>query len=215
MADYDSSLPVRTENDGDVVGKLAGLTTANIAEVNAANEQLVKDADALAKLTDIETTINMSRSVTATDLDIRDLDYTQDNVEIKDAAGDALGINADGSINVNIVASAVSATEQHINGTTVAGVPNTPNDVATHTVTAAKTFILRQWAASGSGKFKAQLSVNAVIMDTQFNSTAQPNVERTFGSPIEVAAGQIIKVIVTNKDQANQDLYAFFCGNEV
>lgn len=41
-------------------------------------------------------------SVTATDLDIRDLDYTQDNVEIKDSGGDALAINADGSIDVGL-----------------------------------------------------------------------------------------------------------------
>jgi hypothetical protein len=49
------------------------------------------DAPTLAALENI--------TVSATDLDIRDLDYTQDNIEIKDAAGDALGINADGSIN--------------------------------------------------------------------------------------------------------------------
>jgi hypothetical protein len=78
--------------------------------------------------------VNASIVVSATDLDIRDLVYTQDsvtayqgtspwvvgdgggsltvdfarldystdNVEIKDAGGDALAINADGSINVNL-----------------------------------------------------------------------------------------------------------------
>jgi len=215
MADYDSSLPVRTEADGDVVSKLVGLTTANVAEVNTANEQLVHDTDALAELQTIVTAVTTGPiNVAATNLDIRDLTHVSDSVKIGDGT-DFLEVNGDGSINVNVVSAALSATEKHIYNTVVAGIPNTPNDVATYTVTAAKTFILKQWMAAGSGKFKASLSVNAVIVDTQFNSTATPNVERTIASPIEVPAGQIIKVIVTNKDMANQDLYAFINGNEV
>lgn len=42
-----------------------------------------------------------SITVDATNLDIRDLDYSQDNVAIKGATGNQLVINADGSINVN------------------------------------------------------------------------------------------------------------------
>jgi hypothetical protein len=42
---------------------------------------------------------NTSIAVTATDLDIRNLDRLTDNVAIQDAAGDELGINADGSVN--------------------------------------------------------------------------------------------------------------------
>ena len=41
--------------------------------------------------------------VTATDLDIRDLDASQDNVAISDGT-DTLAVNADGSINVNATA---------------------------------------------------------------------------------------------------------------
>lgn len=215
MADYDSSLPVRTETDGDVVSKLAGLTTANIAEVNTANEQLVHDADALTELQSIVTALTTGPVVvTASDFDIRDLTHVSDSVKIGDGT-DFLEVNTDGSINVNVQSSALSGTEFHKYGTTTAGVPNTPNDVVTHTVTTAKTFILKQWMATASGKFKAELSVNGAIVDTQFNSTATPNVERTIAQPIEVPAGQIVKVIITNRDNANQDLYAFINGNEV
>ena len=42
-----------------------------------------------------------SLTVDATDLDIRDLSAAQDNVAIRDAGGDELAINADGSLNVN------------------------------------------------------------------------------------------------------------------
>lgn len=43
--------------------------------------------------------INTSLTVTATDLDIRDLDASQDNIAISDGT-DTLAINADGSINI-------------------------------------------------------------------------------------------------------------------
>jgi hypothetical protein len=215
MSDYDTSLPVRTQNDGDVKTKLVGLTTANIAEVNASNEQLVHDASALAKLTTINTALTTGPvPVAATALDIRPLVDTTDSVKVGNGSN-FMGVNPDGSINVNVQSSALSSTEQHKYNSTVAGVPGTPNDTVSYTVTAGKTFIIKQWAASGSGKFKAQLSVNAVIVDTQFNSTSEPNVERTISSPIEVPAGQVIKVIMTNRDVANQDLYAFINGNEV
>lgn len=45
---------------------------------------------------------NTSIAVTATDLDIRNLDYTQDNMAIKGATGNQLVVNADGSINANV-----------------------------------------------------------------------------------------------------------------
>jgi len=48
--------------------------------------------------------INTSIAVTATDLDIRDLSASQDNVAISDGT-DTLAINADGSINVNFSSS--------------------------------------------------------------------------------------------------------------
>ena len=35
MADYDSSLPIRTETDGDAVVKVAGSTIANIWDIDA------------------------------------------------------------------------------------------------------------------------------------------------------------------------------------
>lgn len=61
-------------------------------KVNEKGELYVKDADVLAQLISGVT-------VTATDLDIRDLSAAQDNVAISDGV-DTLAINADGSINV-------------------------------------------------------------------------------------------------------------------
>lgn len=55
---------------------------------------------------------NTSLAVTATDLDIRNLDYTLDNVAIKGATGNQLAINADGSINANVDVSVVNGSDK-------------------------------------------------------------------------------------------------------
>lgn len=86
MADFNSSLPTRTENPGDVIVKVADATTPS--------QQLKVNADG---------TIDVNASFTATDLDIRDLDANQDNVAISDGT-DTLAVNVDGSINAIVSA---------------------------------------------------------------------------------------------------------------
>lgn len=87
MADFDSSLPVRTENDGDVVAKIADSTVPS--------QQLTVNADGSINVTDN----GGSLTVDGVDFDIRDLDAAQDNVAISDGT-DTLAINPDGSIDV-------------------------------------------------------------------------------------------------------------------
>lgn len=48
--------------------------------------------------------LNASITVTATDLDIRDLSYSTDSIQIIDADGDALAIAADGSLTATVTA---------------------------------------------------------------------------------------------------------------
>jgi hypothetical protein len=91
MSDYNSSLPVRTENNGDVVAKIADATLPS--------QQLKVNADGSINVTDN----GASLTVDATDLDIRDLDASQDNVAISDGV-DTLEINSDGSINAVVTA---------------------------------------------------------------------------------------------------------------
>jgi len=97
MSDFDSSLPIRTENPGDVVSKIADATTPS--------QQLAVNVDGSINITDNggSITVDGTVAVTATDLDIRDLDAAQDNVAISDGT-DTLAINADGSINSVVTA---------------------------------------------------------------------------------------------------------------
>ena len=78
MADYDSSLPVRTENDGDIAAKISDATIPS--------QQLKVNVDG---------SIDVNAQVTNSNLDA-----STDNVAISDGT-DVLAIEADGSINVN------------------------------------------------------------------------------------------------------------------
>lgn len=70
MSDYNSSLPVRTENDGDVVVKVGDATTPS--------QQLTVNADGSVNITDN----SGSLTVDAIDLDIRDLVFATDSVDV-------------------------------------------------------------------------------------------------------------------------------------
>lgn len=87
MADFDSSLPVRTQTDGDVVAKIADATTPS--------QQLTVNADGSINVTDN----GGSLTVDAVDLDIRDLSAAQDNVAISDGT-DTAQVTAAGELNV-------------------------------------------------------------------------------------------------------------------
>lgn len=53
-----------------------------------------------------------SITVDATDLDIRNLDYSQDNVAIKGSTGNQLVVNSDGSINANVDVSVTNGSDK-------------------------------------------------------------------------------------------------------
>lgn len=81
MSDFNSSLPIRTELDGDVVVKVGdGLVPSQHLTVNADGSVNVTDNGG-------------SLTVDATDLDIRDLSSAQDSVEVLQATHDNLNAN--------------------------------------------------------------------------------------------------------------------------
>lgn len=82
MSDFSSALPVRTENDGDVVVKVGDATLPS--------QQLAVNADGSVNITDN----SGSLTVDAVDFDIRDLSSTQDSIEVLQATHDNLNANA-------------------------------------------------------------------------------------------------------------------------
>lgn len=82
MSDFNSSLPIRTESNGDAAIK--------IVDGAIPSQELTVNADGSLNITDNGASI----TVDAVDLDIRDLDSAQDSVEVLQATHDNLNANA-------------------------------------------------------------------------------------------------------------------------
>jgi len=193
MADYNSALPIRSENDNENANERlvtqinGGVTPANKAEVNTDNELLVHDQD----LTD-----------------------GSQLSQIVDPAGDPMEVNDDGSINVNVVDSAVGD-QTHVFASAASIAPNTPTTVIDYTVAVSKIFLLKAIGASASGKISVVVKTGTAGVTTQtilFNSSATPNCKEQYPAPIEVIAGDKVQIIITNRDNSSSDLNAWING---
>lgn len=221
MADYASSLPVRTEvlnstgadiqvsiADGTNASQLWNIDTNGIGQVNLNDgaNSLVIDANG-----GITTTVTDGTDTIA-------IDASGNLSTIVTDGTDTLDINADGSLNVHVL-DTTAGDQVHVFNTLSPAVPNTPANVVSYTVTALKTFLLKGVGFAGSGKAKFELKAGTPSSETTravgFVTTAAGFGELTFSSQIEVAAGDNIIVVGTNMDKANQDLYAWINGTEV
>ena len=283
MADQSSSLPVRTEQDGDVVIRVGdGLVPSqqltvnpdgsvnitdnsgsitvdstdfdirdldsatdsvevlqathdslnanvtiqvNDVDVSDANPVPVSDAGGSLTVdaTDLDirdlafatdkvdvTGSDVTATVTATDLDIRDLSSDQDNVEIRRADGVALSINNDGSLNV--VPQEDPGTEI-VNYNTAATVAAGATSNHEHLFTNSAKLYQVHATASGKMKIEVQVETGAATgtfntIIVGFNSTAAPNIELTLNKYALVPAGARVRVIRTNRDLSAQDVYS-------
>lgn len=88
---------------------------------------------------------------------------------------------------------------------------------ATQSTTAggATGFYLQQILVSGSGKFKAVVSIGGTPYFTAFNSTAEPSVVIPVPNDTLVATGTVISVAMTNNDLLAQDLYSTLSGYQI
>lgn len=94
MADYNSSLPIRTENAGDVIVKVSDATVPG--------QQLKVEADG---------SINVNSVVSATDFDIRDLVFATDKVDV---SGSEVSLDATTLAALENISAVVSATDLDI-----------------------------------------------------------------------------------------------------
>ncbi|PCI45867.1 MAG: hypothetical protein COB41_00315 [Proteobacteria bacterium] len=110
--------------------------------------------------------------VSGTDLDIRDLNSSQDNVAIKNENGDALLINPDGSINVNASNSQGSPNNTYNEISSVAA--STPSTIVSYMAPVGKTTYLQKIKASGTNIAQYEVKVNGSVIDkgyTYFGSS--------------------------------------------
>lgn len=156
---------------------------------------------------------DVTATVTATDLDIRDLTHVSDSVKVGDGT-DFLAVNTDGSINVVVQEDVGTEVVDYDTAAAVAGGASSNHDQVF--ATASKLF---QVHATASGKLKVEVQIetgsatnvfNTVIVG--FNSTAAPNIELTLSKYAAIPAGARVRVIRTNRDNQTQDVYSTVVG---
>ena len=172
----------------------------------------IRDLDFATDSVDVS---GSSVTVSATDLDIRDLSASSDSVKIGDGT-DFLAVNANGSINVVLADSSGTEVQDYKDAVAIAA-----NASDNHDYTAVGAFTLTQIESSASGKAKMLLSIETGVATgvftakaSQFNSTANPNMSLVLSQPISVAAGVRVRVVMTNRDNQAQDLYSTIMGSE-
>ena len=242
MADYDSSLPARTESAGDIDVFISDATTStqklkvnadgsidtnqvpgskiiitdgtDDLEVNADGSINVKQ-DKLAFATD---TVDVSGSdvtatVTAVDLDIRDLSASTDSVQAN--LFDEAGVAYSQANPLPVELTQDQSGDEIVDFNTSAAVAKDASVNHDYSVSAGKTFLGEEAWVSGSGKLKAELLVNGAIKWVGFNSTANPNIRIPLEKIMKANATEVIRFTITNRDKQAQDVYSTLTGLEI
>lgn len=84
-----------------------------------------------------------------------------------------------------------------------------------NTVTTGKTFVMKGFCASASGKIKLDFQSGTTSQIVAFNSTANPNIFIEFAQPIEFASTIVMHPIITNLEASSMDVYITYWGVEV
>jgi hypothetical protein len=187
---------------------------ANSSDVtvdNGAGASAVNIQDGGNSITvDGSVSITGSVTVTATDLDIRDLTHASDSVKVGDGT-DFLAVNTDGSINV---AFGIGGTPVHDYATATPGAGASANNDYT---VVGSTFELHKVSFSSSGKMKVEIQSGPVAsLTTKAVAFAEKDTaeEVTFDPPliVPVASTGTVRVIMTNRNGAAVDVYSTIMG---
>lgn len=151
------------------------------------------------------------------DIGVMMLGVRQDSAAALAGDGDYIpfSINADGALRVSLTDPGESATEVNDYNTSAA-VAVSASANHDYTVTALKTLKVFSILASASGRIKVEVFVDGVSKFVEFNSTANPNIEMDIQGLLEVAAGDVIRIAITNLEKKDsQDVYSTLLGHEL
>ena len=159
-----------------------------------------------------------SITVDASQLDIDNLNDTDDKVAIGDGT-DTLGINTDGSINVNVVSSTLSD-EVH-DYDTQASLASDTADNHDYTVTGT-TFLLQSVIVSASGDCKFEIQTGPVAslatVAVGFLTGKEGDTKQIIFNPaveVPVTSTGTVRVIRTNREGTAQDVYSTIIGRDL
>jgi hypothetical protein len=253
MADFDSSLPVRTEADGtdarlhakivdgvtpsqrmtvdadlnahvEVHGNnsTGGDETLRLSELGHPNADGVYDAT-----NNIDPSSNgviaHTRAASPADTDqIKRVtaitNGTNHSLDVSMHDGAGLGISTSNPLPVTFSEGAGAEIHSYTTSSAVAAGASVDHE---YTVSAAVSLFLKQVISSGSGKIgvliKRETAAGSGTFTTYaagFNSTATPNIDYAFSTPLVAATGVKIRVTIKNRDNTAQDVYSTIIGVE-
>lgn len=225
--------------DVDVTSVPAPLSTSGGGtEAAALRVTIASDSTGLVSIDDnggsitVDGTVGISGTVTvtATDLDIRDLTSVSDSVSVLQATHDSLNANANIQVSdtdvsasnpvpVTIVDPGASSTEVN-DYDTQAALAGAASDNHDYTVTGT-TFLLRSVIFAASGALKAEIQAgpvaSLVTKAVGFIPKTGGVIQLDFNPPIEVPVTSTgtVRIIRTNREGASQDVYSTIIGNDV
>lgn len=260
MSDYNSSLPVRTQNDGDVVVKLSDATLPSqqlaISAAGEASVQVTQPLPAGSNLIGKATISQGGNDASVSASNALKVDGSAVTQPISAAAlplpsGAATSaLQTAGNASLASIDSKLASPMPVTGPLTDAELRATPVPVSgsftpvtqdanvlsfkdasaiavgatdnhDYTVTAGMTLHLKSVQGSASGKSSMIIQLESAPASNVFNSiyvffnsTASPNVQVEFENAIAVPAGARVRVIMSNRDIAAQDLYSTILGYE-
>lgn len=245
MSDFNSSLPIRTETNGDVVVKVVdGTVTSQALAVDAAGKVYAKlndgsGNDITSQANGAQRALDVGINVAGVQIDPRQVRAltAADVVTVEEIVQPLpAGTNLLGGTDIyvgGVIASDTNPVPVSMSAAPLGDVVNNYNTAAalaaagtsnhTYTITSTKSFQGKKIHAASSGKLKieVQTSPDGVAFSTifvAFNSTATPNIDVDMDQILFLQAagtGAAIRVIRTNKDSQAQDVYSTISGIEV
>jgi len=253
MADQDTSLPVRSEADGNdervhvkIVDYAAPDTVDNQMEVSeklahirnfgedpsgTKTAQVLSEEGFTNSQGDYDVTNNTRPSSSGiivhdrtatpdeTDQNIRATGVTNGTVHAQDTAihlSDGSEVSLANPLPV--FPTTTSPGDGVVDYDAATAVAKGASSTHTYTVTALKTLSALKIWCSASGKMKVEVKVgptgSTVTKFVGFNSTSNPNICIDIKAELEIAAGDLVEVIKTNRDLQAQDLYSTIQGIE-
>lgn len=207
--------------DGTVAATQSG--TWNIGTVTSiTNAVTIQDGGNVISIDDngasitVDGTVAISGSVTvtATDLDIRDLSHTQDSVKVGDGT-DLLAVNADGSINVSVVSASTGTPVADHSQASVATLASSNHDYTA----SGGAFKPERVKVSGESIATFEILtgptgtlVSRAILRT---SVENPNAEFIFPTGFSIASTEVVRVIRTNDSNKTHLLDSTITGSQL
>jgi hypothetical protein len=228
----------KVDVSGSTLGANSGVDIGDVTINNAVGASAVNIQDGGNSITvDGSVSITGSVTVTATDLDIRDLAFATDKVDVSGSsvtvsatdldirdltlAQDAVKISGNSTANsltnpifVQLTSSIIAGEVNSFNtGAAVAAAGTSNHDYTVVTAMKLKSVIC---SASGKCKFEIQVGPVASLVSkaVAFVTPTNPTVEVFFDPPIEIPTTSTgtVRVIRTNRENQAQDVYSTIIG---